>query len=71
MIRSVLRKRGDEYVVVISEEEVIAHDLHDGDAVDVQPTTPDARTGLRPEVQRAWEESWERNEEGYRYLADR
>lgn len=71
MIRSIIEKHGDEYVVVIAEEAMYEHGLHEGDQVEIEPIRQAPRTALRPEVEQAWEDSWERNEEGYRYLADR
>lgn len=65
-----LLKADDEYVVVIPREEVERQGLQEGQmlAIEVRGARREEPT---PEVRAAFEESWERNEAGYRYLADR
>lgn len=46
-------------------------ELEEGDQIAFQPTKLETRAVLRPELRAAWERTWERNEEGFRYLADR
>ena len=66
-----LRKAGNSYVVTIPKEEVERRNLQEGQllAVDVQPV--EVRPVMSPELRAAFEMSWQRNERGYRYLADR
>lgn len=71
MIQATIRKQGNSFVVTIPKDEMEKQDLHDGDQIAFQPTKLETRAVLRPELQKAMEESWERNEAGYRYLADR
>jgi antitoxin component of MazEF toxin-antitoxin module len=65
-----LRKVGNSYVITIPKEEVERRNLHEGQllAVEVQPA--EIRPVLSPELRKAFEESWQRNEAGYRYLAE-
>lgn len=71
MILAIIEKQGDTFVVTISEDTMERLNLREGDEVVVQPVNQETRTALRPELQKAMEESWDRNEAGYRYLADR
>lgn len=66
-----LRKAGNSYVVTIPKEEVERRNLQEGQllAVDIQPV--EVRPVMSPELREAFEQSWRRNERGYRYLADR
>ena len=71
MIRQQLRKAGNSYVVTIPKEEVERHGWQVGQEFAVQLTPLETRPTLRPELREALAESWERNESGYRYLAER
>ncbi len=71
MIQAKIRKQGNSYVVTIPREEMERLDLHEGDQIAFQPTKLETRVVLRPELQNVLDESWEQNEAGYRYLADR
>lgn len=71
MIRARIRKQGNSSVVTIPKDEMEKLDLHEGDQVAFQPTNLETRAVLRPELQKVLDESWEQNEAGYRYLADR
>ena len=66
-----LRKVGNSYVVTVPREEVEKQGLNEGDLVAVEVRAVEVRPALSPEVRRAFEESWRRNEAGYRYLKDR
>ncbi len=71
MIQQKLRKVGNSYVVTIPKDEVQRRGLREGQllAVDVQPL--EVYPALRPELREAFEESWARSEQAYRYLAER
>lgn len=72
MIYSTVEKRDDEFVLAISDEDMAAHGLRDGDRIMFHPVKiEDGRTELRPEIQEALERTWEQNEAGFRYLKDR
>ena len=72
MIYTTVEKRGDELVLVISDEDMAAHGLRDGDRIMFHPVKiEDGRTELRPEVREAFEQTWKQNEAGFRYLKDR
>jgi antitoxin component of MazEF toxin-antitoxin module len=71
MIRQQLRKVGNSFVVTIPKEEVERQGLHEGQLLGIEVTPLEVRPVLRPELREALEASWERNEAGYRYLADR
>ncbi len=65
-----LRKVEDNYIVTIPQEEVERLNLQEGQllAIEIQPAkTPPP---LSPDLHDAFDESWERNEQGYRYLTD-
>ena len=70
MILQKLRKVGNSYVVTIPKEEVERQKLREGQllAVEIQPA--EIRPLLSPDLRKAFEESWRRNEPGYRYLAE-
>ena len=71
MIQQKLRKVGNSYVVTIPKDEVERLGIAEGQllAVKVQPL--EIVPALSHELREIFEESWEQNEEGYRYLADR
>ena len=71
MIQQQLRKVGNSYVVTIPREEVERLQIAEGQLLGLEITPMEVRPVLRPELRQAFEESWERNEAGYRYLADR
>ena len=71
MIQARIRKQGNSFVVMIPKDEMDKLDLHEGDQIAFQSTKLETRAVLRLEVRKAFEESWERNEAAYRYLADR
>lgn len=71
MIQQQLRKVGNSYVVTVPREEVERLGLREGQLLGVEITPLEVRPVLRPELREAFEASWERNEAGYRYLADR
>jgi putative addiction module antidote len=71
MIQAKIRKQGNSFVVTIPREEMERLDLREGDQIAFQPTKLETRIVLRPELQKVLDESWEQNEAGYRYLADR
>lgn len=70
MIYQTIRKEGDHYVVTIPRDEVERQNLHDGQlvAIEVQPADPRTYLEQSPDLKQAFEESWQRNEAGYRYL---
>ncbi len=69
MIQQKLRRQGNSLVVTIPKEEVERLHLHEGRTllIDVQPL--ELRPILSPELREVVEESWQRNEAGYRALA--
>lgn len=71
MVTAVLRKSGNSYVVTIPREEIERQQLKEGDTLAVEVTPVEIRPRMREDVRKAFEESWKRNEEGLRYLADR
>lgn len=71
MIQQQLRKAGNSYVVTIPKEEVERQGWQVGQRFAVQLTPLEERPVMRPELRQAFEESWARNEAGYRYLAER
>ena len=71
MVVGKIRKVGNSLVVTVPREEADALELHEGDLVTVEIRKAEVRPMLRPDLRRLAEESWDRNKEGYRYLADR
>ena len=71
MIQQRLRKVGNSYVVTIPKDEVERLQITEGQLLGLEITPLEVRPILRPELKKAFDESWERNEAGYRYLADR
>jgi antitoxin component of MazEF toxin-antitoxin module len=71
MIQQQLRKVGNSYVVTIPKDEVERRGWKVGQRFVVQLTPLEERPVLADEVREALDESWERNAEGYRYLAGR
>ena len=70
MIWQKLSKVGDSYIVIIPKEEVERLNLSEGQllAIEIQPAGIDL--ALSTDVDIAFEESWQRNEPGYDYLAE-
>ncbi len=71
MIYSKLQKSGDDYIVVIPYEIIKKLQLEDGQTIAVQVRSTDDNL-IDPEtLQKVFEESWQANQQGYRYLAGR
>ncbi len=70
MIWQKLLKLGDSYVVTIPKEEVERLNLCEGQllAIEIHPSEIDS--AIPTDVGIAFDESWQRNEPGYRYLAE-
>lgn len=71
MIQQKLRKVGNSYVVTIPKDEVERRGLREGQLLAIEVEPLEVVPMMSPEVLKAFEESWARNEEAYRYLADR
>lgn len=71
MIQQKLRKVGNSYVVTIPKDEVDRRGLCEGQLLAIEIEPVEVVPMMSPEVLRAFEESWARNEDAYRYLADR
>jgi len=71
MVVGKIRKVGNSLVVTVPREEAEALDLHEGDLVTMDIRKAEVRPVLRPDLRKLAEESWERNETGYRYLRGR
>ena len=71
MIYQKLRRVGNSYVVTIPKEEVERRQIQEGQllAIEIQPA--EIRPVASADLRRAFEESWARNEAGYRYLTKR
>ena len=68
MFTQQLRKVGDNYVINVPVEEIERLNVTEGQLliIEIQPV----ETRL-PTLQEAFEQSWQHNEEGYRYLENR
>jgi len=71
MIYQKLRKVGNSYVVTIPKEEVERLNAEEGQLLAVQVQRAEVRPVLSDELREAFERSWERSEEAYRYLSKR
>lgn len=71
MIYQKLRKVGNSYVVTIPMEEVEALHLDEGDLVGLTVIKGEIRPVLPDDLRELADRSWDRNEEGYRYLKGR
>lgn len=71
MIQQKLRKVGNSYVVTIPRAEVERQRLAEGQLVAVEIQPLEVLPIMSDDVREAWEASWRRNEDGYRYLAGR
>ena len=70
MIWQKLRKVGNSYVVTIPKEEVERQNLQDGQLLSVEIRPAEIRPVISPDLRKAFEESWQQNENTYRYLAE-
>jgi putative addiction module antidote len=66
-----IRKVGNSLVVTIPKEEVERHDLHEGDFVGLEVRKVVFQPQMSPELQAAFERSWETYQADYQYLAER
>lgn len=71
MIRQKLRRAGNSYVVTIPKEEVKRRGWREGQLFAVELSPLEIRPELPPDLRAAFEESWQEDEEAYRYLAER
>ena len=71
MFNAKLRRSGNSFIVTVPRAEVERLGLVEGQLVSVEVRPLEIRPVLTPELREAVEASWERNEEGYRYLAGR
>lgn len=71
MFEQPLRRIGDEYVVTIPDEEVERLQMVEGQMLGIVITPIPSAPRLRTWLKEALDDSWEVNQEGYRYLADR
>jgi hypothetical protein len=60
-----IRKVEDRLVIAIPEEEIARLGLSEGQLVGFVILVVEGRPVLRPELQEAFDGSWERNEAGY------
>jgi putative addiction module antidote len=65
------RKVGNSLVVTIPKEEVERLGIEEGGLLAVSVQKTEVRPVVSNEIKQAFQESWERNKEGYRYLAGR
>ena len=65
-----LRKAGNSYVVFIPEEEVERQHLQDGQLLSIEIRPAEKHQPISHELRKAFEESWQQNEETYRNLAE-
>lgn len=70
MVVGKIRRVGNSLVVTVPKEEAEELDLHEGDLVTMDIRKAEVRPVLRPELRKLAEESWERNQSGYRYLRE-
>jgi antitoxin component of MazEF toxin-antitoxin module len=70
MIWQKLLKVGDSYVVTIPKEEVERLNLVEGQLLTIEIHPSEIDSAKSTDVDMAFEESWQRNEPGYRYLAE-
>lgn len=64
-----IRKVGNGLVVTVPKEEAEALGLRAGDLADVNIRKAEGRPLPQRKLRSLAEESWQRNEQGYRYLA--
>ncbi len=70
MLWQKLRKVGNSYVVTIPKEEVERQHLQDGQLLSIEIRPAEIRPVISPDLRKAFEESWQQNEQAYRYLAE-
>jgi hypothetical protein len=70
MIWQRLRKLFNSRVVTISLEETERQNLEEGQLLTFEAHPAETRPSMSLELYKAFEESWHRNESGYRYLAE-
>lgn len=70
MIWQKLRKVGNSYVVTIPKEEIERQHLEEGQLVSLEIRPAEIRPTISPDLRKAFEESWQQNEQTYRYLAE-
>ncbi len=70
MIWQKLRKLCNSHVVTIPIEEVERQNLEEDQLLTIEVHAAEIRPAMSPELHQAFEESWRRNEPGYRYLAE-
>lgn len=70
MIQQPLRKSGGDFVVTIPEEEVERYGLREGQILGLYVVPLEVRPALRPALRTALDESWARNADVYRELAE-
>jgi antitoxin component of MazEF toxin-antitoxin module len=68
MFHGKLRKVGNSYVITIPKKEVERRKLREGQLVAFDVTPLEVRHVLPPDVQAAFDASWQQHEAGYRYL---
>ena len=71
MITAKLRKSGNSFIVTVPRREMERLGIQEGQLVTVEINPLEIRPAMSPDLRRAFEESWQRNESGYRYLAGR
>lgn len=71
MVVGKIRRVGHSLVVTVPREEAETLDLHEGDLVTMDIRKAEVRAVLSPRLRKLAEESWDRNKEGYRFLAGR
>ena len=69
-----LQKMGDKFVVVIPEEEMKRLGFLEGQPLAIESTPLESQPALRPvlkrEIRAAIKETWDEDQEAYRYLAE-
>jgi bifunctional DNA-binding transcriptional regulator/antitoxin component of YhaV-PrlF toxin-antitoxin module len=71
MFEARLRKINDQFEITVPAQAVSKIDAQAGDVIFVFIERVPETSEMSPEIREIFEESWKRNEEGYRYLADR
>lgn len=71
MIQQKLRKVGNSFVVTIPKDEVERQGLREGQLLTVEVQALEVLPIMDPDLAKVFEETWERNQDAYRYLADR
>ncbi len=70
MITQRVRKVGNSLVVTIPKEEAERLDIGEGDLVGLEVRKVRITPTMSPEVRAAFEQSWERYGDDYRFLAE-